>query len=52
MPLARFFATKRFAAVSAAGYDDPVYHVGPQGWTKLSMDDVGPLHYHYEAQRR
>lgn len=24
-----------------------VYHVGPEGWTKLSGDDVGELHYHY-----
>ena len=24
-----------------------VYHVGPDGWTKLSGDDVGELHYKY-----
>lgn len=24
-----------------------VYHVGPNGWTKLSGDDVGELHYKY-----
>lgn len=24
-----------------------VYHVGPNGWKKLSGDDVGELHYHY-----
>lgn len=24
-----------------------VYHVGPTGWTKLSGDDVGELHYSY-----
>lgn len=24
-----------------------VYHVGPDGWKKLSGDDVGELHYHY-----
>ena len=24
-----------------------VYHVGPNGWTKLSGDDVGELHYSY-----
>lgn len=24
-----------------------VYHVGPSGWTKLSGDDVGELHYSY-----
>lgn len=25
----------------------PVYHVGPNGWKKLSGDDVGELHYNY-----
>ena len=24
-----------------------VYYVGPDGWKKLSGDDVGELHYHY-----
>ena len=24
-----------------------VYYVGPKGWTKLSGDDVGELHYSY-----
>lgn len=24
-----------------------VYHVGPNGWKKLSGDDVGELHYTY-----
>ncbi|GJX25761.1 histone deacetylase 5 [Tanacetum coccineum] len=24
-----------------------VYHVGPKGWTNLSGDDVGELHYSY-----
>lgn len=24
-----------------------VYYVGPNGWKKLSGDDVGELHYHY-----
>lgn len=24
-----------------------VYHVGPDGWKKLSGDDVGELHYKY-----
>lgn len=24
-----------------------VYHVGPNGWKKLSGDDVGELHYKY-----
>lgn len=24
-----------------------VYYVGPTGWKKLSGDDVGELHYHY-----
>lgn len=24
-----------------------VYHVGPNGWKKLSGDDVGELHYMY-----
>jgi hypothetical protein len=24
-----------------------VYYVGPQGWKKLSGDDVGELHYKY-----
>lgn len=24
-----------------------VYHVGPNGWKKLSGDDVGELHYNY-----
>jgi 20S proteasome subunit beta 5 len=24
-----------------------VYHVTKQGWTKVSGDDVGELHYHY-----
>lgn len=31
-------------------YDDVafvVYHVGPNGWKKLSGDDVGELHYKY-----
>ena len=26
---------------------DSVYYVGPDGWKKLSGDDVGELHYHY-----
>lgn len=26
---------------------EPVYHVGPDGWKKLSGDDVGELHYKY-----
>jgi 20S proteasome subunit beta 5 len=24
-----------------------VYHITPKGWTKVSGDDVGELHYHY-----
>ena len=24
-----------------------VYYVGPQGWKKLSGDDVGELHFQY-----
>ena len=24
-----------------------VYHVGPDGWTKMSGTDVGELHYEY-----
>ncbi|AEE28966.1 Proteasome subunit beta type-5-B [Arabidopsis thaliana] len=31
----------------ASGGVASVYHVGPEGWTKLSGDDVGELHYHY-----
>ncbi|KAH0866327.1 hypothetical protein HID58_083538 [Brassica napus] len=31
----------------ASGGVASVYHVGPNGWTKLSGDDVGELHYHY-----
>lgn len=26
---------------------ESVYYVGPNGWKKLSGDDVGELHYHY-----
>lgn len=26
---------------------ESVYHVGPNGWKKLSGDDVGELHYKY-----
>uniref|UniRef100_A0A804UIL0 Proteasome subunit beta n=1 Tax=Zea mays TaxID=4577 RepID=A0A804UIL0_MAIZE len=32
---------------AASGGCVSVYHVGPDGWTKLSGDDVGELHYHY-----
>lgn len=32
---------------SYLGYCFAVYHVGPNGWTKLSGDDVGELHYKY-----
>ncbi|PHT49194.1 Proteasome subunit beta type-5 [Capsicum baccatum] len=31
----------------ASGGVASVYHVGPDGWKKLSGDDVGELHYHY-----
>ncbi|BAF18756.1 proteasome subunit beta type-5-A [Oryza sativa Japonica Group] len=31
----------------ASGGCVSVYHVGPNGWTKLSGDDVGELHYKY-----
>ncbi|KAF8018445.1 hypothetical protein BT93_H3359 [Corymbia citriodora subsp. variegata] len=31
----------------ASGGVASVYHVGPTGWKKLSGDDVGELHYHY-----
>ncbi|PWA41775.1 nucleophile aminohydrolase (Ntn hydrolases) superfamily protein [Artemisia annua] len=31
----------------ASGGVASVYHVGPNGWTKLSGDDVGELHYSY-----
>ncbi|XP_049365261.1 proteasome subunit beta type-5-like [Solanum verrucosum] len=31
----------------ASGGVASVYHVGPNGWKKLSGDDVGELHYHY-----
>ncbi|EFH66243.1 predicted protein [Arabidopsis lyrata subsp. lyrata] len=31
----------------ASGGVASVYHVGPEGWTKLSGDDVEELHYHY-----
>ncbi|XP_022846480.1 proteasome subunit beta type-5-A-like [Olea europaea var. sylvestris] len=31
----------------ASGGVASVYHVGPNGWTKLSGDDVGELHYKY-----
>ena len=30
----------------------PVYHVAPTGWVKLSMDNVGDLHYVYQAGKR
>jgi 20S proteasome subunit beta 5 len=29
-----------------------VYHVGQDGWTKLSQTDVAELHYSYQAQKR
>jgi 20S proteasome subunit beta 5 len=32
---------------AASGGCVSVYHVGPDGWKKLSGDDVGELHYHY-----
>ncbi|GJP43974.1 hypothetical protein CLOM_g10269 [Closterium sp. NIES-68] len=32
---------------SASGGTASVYHVGPQGWTKVSGDDVNELHYKY-----
>ncbi|KAH9327368.1 hypothetical protein KI387_007546, partial [Taxus chinensis] len=32
---------------AASGGVASVYYVGPQGWTKLSGDDVGELHYKY-----
>ncbi|KAJ8447753.1 hypothetical protein Cgig2_015116 [Carnegiea gigantea] len=31
----------------ASGGVVSVYYVGPDGWKKLSGDDVGELHYHY-----
>ncbi|KAI4382520.1 hypothetical protein MLD38_008473 [Melastoma candidum] len=31
----------------ASGGVASVYHVGPEGWKKLSGDDVGELHYKY-----
>jgi len=31
----------------ASGGVASVYHVGPNGWKKLSGDDVGELHYTY-----
>ncbi|KAK4354181.1 hypothetical protein RND71_026375 [Anisodus tanguticus] len=31
----------------ASGGVASVYHVGPDGWKKLSGDDVGELHYNY-----
>ncbi|KAL4016024.1 hypothetical protein IC575_023637 [Cucumis melo] len=31
----------------ASGGVASVYHVGPNGWKKLSGDDVGELHYKY-----
>ncbi|WVZ18679.1 hypothetical protein V8G54_006001 [Vigna mungo] len=31
----------------ASGGVASVYYVGPNGWKKLSGDDVGELHYHY-----
>ncbi|GJN04197.1 hypothetical protein PR202_ga21722 [Eleusine coracana subsp. coracana] len=31
----------------ASGGCVSVYHVGPDGWTKLSGDDVGELHFQY-----
>ncbi|VFQ93263.1 unnamed protein product [Cuscuta campestris] len=31
----------------ASGGVASVYHVGPNGWKKLSGDDVGELYYHY-----
>ncbi|NP_001265983.1 proteasome subunit beta type-5-like [Cicer arietinum] len=31
----------------ASGGVASVYYVGPTGWKKLSGDDVGELHYHY-----
>ncbi|KAM3731540.1 hypothetical protein ACB098_12G171600 [Castanea mollissima] len=31
----------------ASGGVASVYYVGPDGWKKLSGDDVGELHYHY-----
>jgi len=31
----------------ASGGCVSVYYVGPDGWKKLSGDDVGELHYHY-----
>ncbi|CAK9181553.1 unnamed protein product [Ilex paraguariensis] len=31
----------------ASGGVASVYHVGPDGWKKLSGDDVGELHYMY-----
>ena len=38
-PCLRFFFTQSSCS--------SVYHVGPDGWKKLSGDDVGDLHYHY-----
>ncbi|KMZ65280.1 Proteasome subunit beta type [Zostera marina] len=32
---------------AASGGVASVYHVGPNGWQKLSGDDVGDLHYKY-----
>ncbi|GAY44073.1 hypothetical protein CUMW_079450 [Citrus unshiu] len=32
---------------AASGGVASVYYVGPNGWKKLSGDDVGELHYHY-----
>ncbi|CAI5970919.1 unnamed protein product [Closterium sp. NIES-65] len=32
---------------SASGGTASVYHVGPEGWTKVSGDDVTELHYKY-----
>ncbi|KAK9707546.1 hypothetical protein RND81_07G204200 [Saponaria officinalis] len=32
---------------AASGGVASVYHVGPDGWKKLSGDDVGELHYEY-----
>lgn len=32
---------------AASGGTVSVYHVGPEGWKKLSGDDVGELHYRY-----
>ncbi|RWV84912.1 hypothetical protein GW17_00053342 [Ensete ventricosum] len=33
--------------ISSCGAFLTVYHVGPDGWKKLSGDDVGELHYKY-----